>query len=54
MDLRREWKCLCYYPSISLAQIILVVDALYAMVRVDWETHEGTDSVNKGGEIDQI
>ena len=38
----------------SLAQIILVADALYAMVRVDWETHEGTDSVNKGGEIAQI
>jgi len=27
----------------SLAQIILVADALYAMLRVDWETHEGKD-----------
>lgn len=38
----------------SLAQIILVADALYAMVRVDWETDEGADSLNKGGEIVQI
>jgi phosphatidylinositol glycan class U len=38
----------------SLAQIILVMDALYAMVRVDWETHEGKESLDKGGEIVQI
>jgi len=38
----------------SLAQVILVADALYAMVRVDWETHEGTNSLKKGGEIVQI
>ena len=38
----------------SLAQIILVADALYAMVRVDWETNDGTDLLNKGGDIVQI
>ena len=38
----------------SLAQIILVADALYAMVRVDWEQHEGKDLVGKDGEVVQI
>jgi len=38
----------------SLAQIILVADALYAMVRVDWEQHEGKESLGKGGEIVQV
>jgi GPI-anchor transamidase subunit U len=38
----------------SLAQIILVSDALYAMVRVDWEKHEGKDSITKGGKVVQI
>lgn len=37
----------------SLAQIILVADALYAMIRVDWERHEGKECAEKGGEIVQ-
>jgi GPI-anchor transamidase subunit U len=38
----------------NLAQIILVGDALYAMVRVDWEEHEGKEFLDKGGKIAQI
>lgn len=38
----------------SLAQIILVGDALYAMVRVDWEKYEGKESLLKGRKIVQI
>ena len=38
----------------SLAQIILVADALYAMVRVDWERHNGKGAVAKGGQVVQI
>jgi phosphatidylinositol glycan class U len=38
----------------SLAQIILVADALYGMLRVDWEQHEGKSSIDKGGEIVQM
>jgi GPI-anchor transamidase subunit U len=38
----------------SLAQVILVADALYAMVRTDWEQHEGKDSVAGKKEIIQI
>jgi GPI-anchor transamidase subunit U len=38
----------------SLAQIILVADALYGMLRVDWEQHEGSNSTEKDLEIIQI
>jgi len=38
----------------SLAQIILVGDALYAMVRVDWEQNEGKGLDLKGKQIVQI
>jgi phosphatidylinositol glycan class U len=38
----------------SLAQIILVADALYAMVRVDWEENEGKEGGLVGKEIVQI
>ena len=38
----------------SLAQIILVADALYAMVRVDWETNEGKEAVREGKKVVQI
>jgi GPI-anchor transamidase subunit U len=38
----------------SLAQIILVADALYAMLRVDWEENEGKLEIEKGGEVVQI
>ena len=38
----------------SLAQIILVADALYAMVKVDWEENEGKEFTGKGGQIVQI
>lgn len=38
----------------SLAQIILVADALYAMVRVDWEHHNGKAADAKGGQVVQI
>ena len=38
----------------SLAQIILVADALYAMLQVDWELHEGAPFLDKEGKIVQI
>lgn len=38
----------------SLAQIILVADALYAMVRVDWEMNEGKEAGIQGKEVVQI
>jgi GPI-anchor transamidase subunit U len=38
----------------NLAQIILVSDALYAMLRIDWERHEGKEQIIKGGEVVQI
>jgi GPI-anchor transamidase subunit U len=38
----------------SLAQIILVADALYAMIRVDWEENEGKELLKNGGEVVQI
>ena len=38
----------------SLAQIILVADALYAMVKVDWEDNEGKELVSQGKKVVQI
>jgi len=38
----------------SLAQIILVADALYAMLRLDWEQNEGKEQIIRGGEVVQI
>ena len=38
----------------SLAQIILVADVLYAMLRVDWEQNEGKVLLKEGGEVVQI
>ena len=38
----------------SLARIILVADALYAMIRVDWEENEGKELMKNGGEVVQI
>jgi GPI-anchor transamidase subunit U len=38
----------------SLAQIILVGDALYAMVKLDWEENEGKDMILAGKKVVQI
>jgi GPI-anchor transamidase subunit U len=38
----------------SLAQIILMADVLYAMLRVDWEENEGKALLKEGGEVVQI
>ena len=38
----------------NLAQIILVADGLYAMLKLDWEENEGKDQLASGGEVVQI